>query len=249
MHLAHVAIAMLLAAAFATGGTCLAQSDAVGTVVVKEDFESGSETPDPRQWSMKLWNVPDTWQLRDGAIAGIYDRVKLGAKGHGKSLNSRLDVHDIRVSYRVKLEEPESRLSMIINAGMPKRTGSPIWHIGRIVARLDDEAGVTIVEDMATLDRNHPDVKGRKPNSAPWLRGFPQEAWAVPGRSTKACAGLKAGQWHQFVVENIGTTWTVWVDGKQVATATLEHSDVDKESANFIAERLVIIDDIVMEKL
>jgi hypothetical protein len=57
------------------------------------------------------------------------------------------------------------------------------------------------------------------------------------------------GQWHQFVVENIGTRWTLWIDGKEVLTQVMKHSDTEKETVAFIAFAPLLLDDIVIEEL
>ena len=61
--------------------------------------------------------------------------------------------------------------------------------------------------------------------------------------------GLVTGRWYQFVVENIGTKWTLWVDGKETLSLNLKRSDVEKESVNFIGFGPFLLDDILIEEL
>ena len=54
---------------------------------------------------------------------------------------------------------------------------------------------------------------------------------------------------NQFVVANIGTKWTLWVDGKETLSLNLKRSDVEKESVNFIGFGPFLLNYIFIEEL
>jgi len=80
-----LAIAMLLA------GTAVAaaQSSRKGRVLIDEDFSSG--VVDTKNFSNDSWDVPETWQLRDGTVAAIYDPTQHPGRAHGKSINPKFE--------------------------------------------------------------------------------------------------------------------------------------------------------------
>ena len=227
----------------------LGQSSVTGRVLVEERFESGDDTSRTR-FSNASFNMADTWELRDGAIASIYDRTKFPGKAHGKSVDPRFRARDVRVSYRVRFDSDASSISMIVNAGFPEKTGLPLWHLGdanaRIVAKAGD-ADVSLYERCFARDVNDPRVKDKTQKPSGLLAAV--NAYGVSGVGTRAVAGLKTGQWHRFVVEVVGPEWTYWVDGRQVLAMTQEYADCDKESINFIAFGPLLLDDIVIEEL
>ncbi|MEI6713271.1 MAG: hypothetical protein WCO60_05935 [Verrucomicrobiota bacterium] len=240
---------LLLSLILFTTNAC-AQSSAKGKVLVKADFNNA--TVDKALFGITSWNIPETWEQRDGAIACIYDPKQHPGKAHGTSINPRFKARDVRVSYRVKFEGEEARLSMLINTPFPAKTGIPVWHIGDVNARLprnETEAVVSIVERDFTYDENDPRLVGKKKDHGPADIFKPYLAYSAPGISCKAPATLVKGQWHQFVVENRGTQWTLWIDGKEMLTQVMKHSDAEKETINFIAFAPLLLDDIVIEEL
>jgi hypothetical protein len=58
----YLALAMLLAST----AVAAAQSPKKGRVLIDEDFSSG--VVDTNNFSNDSWDVPETWQLRDGAM-------------------------------------------------------------------------------------------------------------------------------------------------------------------------------------
>ena len=48
---------------------------------------------------------------------------------------------------------------------------------------------------------------------------------------------------------NVGTQWTLWIDGKQLLTQVMKHSNVEKETVAFIGKGTLLLDDIVIEEL
>jgi len=242
-HLLLLSLALLNTSA-------LAQSAAKGTVLVKSDFSK--EIADKAVFGISSWNIPETWELRDGALASIYDPKQHPGKAHGTSINPRFKARDVRVSYRVKFEDESARLSMLINTPFPAKTGIPVWHIGDVNARLprnETDAVVSIAERDFTYDENDPRIAGKPKSFGPADIFKPYLAYAANGISCRAPAALVKGQWHQFVVENIGTQWTLWIDGKQILTQVMKHSDAEKETVNFIAFAPLLLDDIVIEEL
>jgi hypothetical protein len=227
------------------------QSPAVGTVLLREDFSTGPERANPRAFGGgKTWNIPDTWEWRDGAAASIYDRTKHPGKGHGKSIDPHFRGRDIRVSYRVRFDSDASSISMIVNTGFPDKTGLPLWHLGDANAQISvdaTKADVSLYERCFTRDINDPRVKDKTQKPGGLLKNM--IAYGLPGKSVKDRIGLKVGEWTQFVVEVVGPQWTYWVNGTQVLTMTQEYADCDKETVNFIAFGPLLLDDIVIEEL
>jgi hypothetical protein len=225
------------------------QSPSQGTLLILEDFSSG--TVDRAKFSNAEWNVPDTWELREGALASIYDAQKHPGKAHGRSVDPKFKAHNVRVGYRVKFEGEAARLSMIINAGFPPvKTGLPVWHIGDVNSRLPRNASdtcISIGERDFTYDENDPRNVRKSHGPADIFK--PLGAFEIPGINTRGSAPLEPGKWHQFVVENIGTRWTLWVDGRESLSLTLKHSDIEKASINFIAFGPLLLDDIRIEEL
>jgi hypothetical protein len=227
----------------------LAQSGLTGRVLVEERFESGDDTSRTR-FSNASFNMPDTWELRDGAIASIYDRTKFPGKAHGKSVDPRFRARDVRVSYRVRFDSDTASISMIVNAGFPEKTGLPLWHLGDANGRIASKAGdadVSLYERCFARDIDDPRVKDKTQKPGGLLATV--NAYGVSGVGTRAEAGLETGRWHRFVVEVVGPEWTYWVDGRQVLAMTQEYADCDKESINFIAFGPLLLDDIVIEEL
>ncbi|CAN5908686.1 hypothetical protein BH11VER1_BH11VER1_09080 [soil metagenome] len=248
----HIIAALCLV----TASLAQAQSSAKGTVLITEDFSGGEKRAQPQQWGGGLtWNFPETWEIRDGAIACIYDGKAHPGKAHGRSIDPKFKAHNVRVSYRVKFEGETAMMDMLINAPLkPGKPGSVLWHIGDTVTRPatpNGKSDVIISERDFTRDVNHPALKGRKLDPAVLEKpeGTFGSVYGIPGASTNKKLGLVTGQWYQFVVESIGTKWTLWVDGKETLSLNLKRSDVEKESVNFIGFGPFLLDDIIVEEL
>ncbi len=237
-------------------GTVHAQSSAKGSVLIREDFSGGEKRAAPKQWGGGLtWNIPETWEVRDGVIACIYDSKAHPGKAHGKSIDPKFQARNVRVSYRIKFEGEGARMDMLINAPLrPGKPGSVLWHIGDVVTRITKSGArddVSIGERDFTRDVNHPALNGKTldPAVLELPEGTFRSAYGIPGASTHQKIGLNTDQWYQFVVENIGTKWTLWVDSKETISLDLKRSDVEKESVNFIGTGPLLLDDIVIEGL
>jgi hypothetical protein len=232
------------------------QSQAIGTVVLQEDFSHGPERANPQAFGGgKTWDIPDTWEWRDGVVASLYDHAKHPGKAHGKSIDPKFKARDIRVRYRVKFEAEGARLDMIINAPLkPGKPGSVLWHIGDVVTRVtkpNARDDVSIGERDFTRDTNHPALAGKKLDPAVLAKpeGTFGSAYGIPGAAAHARIGLVTDRWYEFVVEAVGTRWTLWIDGKETLALDLKRADVAKESLNFIASGPLLLDDIVIEAL
>lgn len=193
-----------------------AQSSAKGTVIIKEDFSGGEKRAEPQKWGGRLtWNTPETWEVRDGVIACIYDGKVHPSKAHGKSLDPKFKAQNVRVSYRIQFESEAAMMDMVINAPLrPGKPGSVLWHIGDVATRVTKPGArddVSIGERDFTRDVNHPALKGRKldPEVLKLPEGTFCSAYGIPGESTFKKLGLVTGQWYRFVVESIGTKWTL----------------------------------------
>jgi hypothetical protein len=236
--------------------TARAQSDLPGTVLIREDFSGGEQRAEPKLWGGgPTWNIPETWEIRDGAIACIYDGKAHPGKAHGKSIDPKFKAHNVRVSYRIKFEGEGAMMDMLINAPLrPGKPGSVLWHIGDVVTRLLKPGGgedVSIGERDFTRDVNHPKLAGKTLDPAVLDKpeGTFGSAYGIPGASVRAPFGLVKGQWYKFVVENVGTRWTLWVDGRETLKLELGRSDCEKESVNFIGFGPFLLDDILIESL
>ena len=230
-------------------GTAAAQSRTQGRVLITEDFSSS--TVDRKNFSNTSWDVPDTWQLNDGGLQCIYDPKQHPGKAHGKSIDPKFKARDVRVSYRVKFGGEAARMVMIINAGFPPvKTGLPVWHIADVTARLPrnpNDACIDISERDFTRDENDP--RNTKKSRGPAEIFKPLGAYEIRGVNCKTHAAIVLGKWTTFVVESVGTEWTLWIDGKKTLSQTHKHADCDKESINFIAFGPLVLDDIVVEEL
>jgi hypothetical protein len=232
------------------------QSSAKGTVLIQEDFNSGEQRTHPSLWGGGAsWNVPETWEIREGAIACIYDGKAHPGKAHGKSIDPKFKAHNVRVRYRSKFEGEGARMDMLINAPLrPGKPGSVLWHIGDVVTRITKPGArddVSIGERDFTRDVNHPALKDKTLDPAVLTlpEGTFRSAYPIPGESVFKKIDLVTGRWYQFVVENMGTQWTLWVDGKETLSLRLKRSDVEKESVNFIGFGPFLLDDIEIEAL
>lgn len=248
--------AAVAAALCAPGPTAHGQSNLPGTVLITEDFSGGEQRAEPKLWGGgPTWNIPETWEIRDGAIACIYDGKAHPGKAHGKSIDPRFKAHNVRVSYRIKFEGEGAMMDMLINAPLrPGKPGSVLWHIGDVVTRvLKPGAGddTSISEREFTRDVNHPKLAGKTLDPAVLEKpeGTFGSAYGIPGASAKAASGLVTGQWYRFVVENVGTKWTLWIDGRETLSLELKRSDCEKESVNFIGFGPFLLDDILIESL
>jgi hypothetical protein len=226
----------------------LAQSTVTGNAIVAADFSSAEV--DRRTFTFESWNMPGTWELREGALACIYDATQNPGRLHGKSIDCRFQAHDIRVSYRARFSGKQASLAVHINAAFPDKTGIPVWHIGSANARLaphENDVDVSIHEHDFTYDPDDPRIPNRQAKQAGFMKQL--GAFGIPGASGRAKAALQNDTWHCFVVESVGTHWTMWVDGRKTLNVKMKHSDCDKESINFVGFGPLLIDDILVEEL
>ena len=226
-----------------------AQSDRKGTTLIHETFSDA--TPDRAKFGIADWNIPNTWELKDGSLLCTYDHSKNPGKAHGKSIDPRFKARDVRVSYKVRFHNQDARISMLINAAFPPiKTGIPVWHIGDVNSRLpknDLDSCVSIGERDFTYDENHP--KNVRKSHGPADIFKPLWAYEIPGISCRQHHPLTLDRWHQFVVESVGTQWTLWIDGKEALSQVMKNADCAKESVNFIAFASLSLDDIHIESL
>jgi len=232
-----------------------AQSSVKGTLLIKEDFSGGESRKDTKQWGGgPSWKVPETWEIREGAIACIYAPKAHPGKAHGRSLDAKFSAHNVRVSYRVRFDSEGAGLGMLLNAVFPSRSKNPLWHIGPVNTGVTSAAArrdVSITEWDFTRDPSHPALAGKKLDPAVLEKpeGSFGSVYGIPGGSTSAKLGLVPGKWYQFVFESVGTKWTLWVDGKESLNLTLKRADCEKETINFIGSGPLLLDDIVIEEL
>lgn len=226
----------------------LAQSTMTGNAIVTADFSSAEV--DRRTFTFESWNIPGTWELRDGALACIYDATQNPGRLHGKSIDCRFEARDIRVSYRARFSSKQASLAVLINAAFPDKTGIPVWHIGSANTRLaphENNVDVSMHEHDFTYDPDDPRIPNRQAKQSGFMKQL--GAFGIPGASGRSKAALQNDTWHCFVVESVGTHWTMWVDGREIMKVKMKHSDCDKESINFVGFGPLLIDDILVEEL
>ena len=232
-----------------------AQSSAKGTILIKEDFSGGENRKDTKLWGGgPSWNIPETWEVRNGAIACIYDPKAHPERLHAKSLDAKFSAHNVRISYRIRFEAEGSGVGMCLNAVFPSRSKNPLWHIGPVdvrAAKPTAKNDVSIYEWDFTRDPNHPALAGKKldPKVLEKPEGSLGSVYSIPGGSATAKVGIVPGKWYQFVFESVGTQWTLWVDGKETLKLNLKRADCEKETINFLGSGPLLIDDIVVEAL
>ena len=241
-------LAMLLLAIAWRAESSFAQSAAPGRLLVSEDFS----TADEKSYGPSGRDISSSWQAQEGAMTSVYEKGKRPGRAHGEPLSVPLAVRDVRLSWRANFDSDQARLALIIFAEKPEKTGIPVWHIGDINVQLPvagnvPDENVSIFERDFTTDRNHPRVRNKGVEPSGMFKPF--NAWAVGGLFEKRHVPLSEGHWHTFIVESVDTSWTLWVDGKQVLTVPMKHAACQKASAGFLGFGPVVLDDVVVEEL
>lgn len=226
-----------------------AQSERPGTVLLRADFSS--EQIEPGKWGHPSWNYEGYWKLADGALRGVYVQQP-GAK-HGKSVRALIDGHrNLRVAFRFRLEKPLSRLEVLPNGKFPF-SPYPHEHIARLRlslggidagARWHDQGGrdLGLIEDGYTDDAKHPKL----PADA---KAHPLGGFRFYDGCGSSSTRLTANHWHRAVLEIVGQKWTAWIDGREELTLTVRWPDLPVHSVDFLSNGLILLDDLVVERL
>jgi len=153
--------------------------------------------------------VVPTFAVEDGALKGTQTRDKNVPAENGKpAVTPHAAVHGLEIPTKDSVVEVRIKFdgaSMIdVEFDDRKYTGSHYGHLCRAQVRL---TGVTIVDEREGSMRN--DIYEMKDPSKKAER-----AKLLAGKSVTYPAKLEAGKWYTLVVETVGDTMRVTIDGK-----------------------------------
>ena len=172
-------------------------------LLFSDDFE-GAEPA-------KVWHkVVPAFVVEKGALKGTQTRDKNAPAANGKAaLIAHAAVHGLEIPTKDSVVEARIRFegaSMIdVEFDDRKYTGSHYGHLCRAQVRLN---GVTLIDERDGTMRN--DIyEMNKDSSRKAERGK-----LLTGRTVTYPAKLEAGKWYALVVETVGDTMRVTIDGK-----------------------------------
>jgi hypothetical protein len=172
-------------------------------------FSDDFQGPEPA----KVWHkVVPTFVVENGALKGTQTRDKNIPAEDGKpAVMAHAAVHGLEIPTKDSVVEVKIRFegaSMIdVEFDDRKYTGSHYGHICRAQVRLN---GVTIIDERDGNMRN--DIyEMRDPAKKA------ERAKLLAGRQVTYPARLEAGKWYTLVVETVGDTMRVTIDGKPAA--------------------------------
>jgi hypothetical protein len=174
-------------------------------LLFSDDFE-GAEPA-------KVWHkVVPTFAVEKGVLKGTQTRDKTIPAENGKpAVTPHAAVHGLDIPTRDSVVEVKIRFegaSMIdVEFDDRKFTGSHYGHLCRAQVRL---TGVTIIDEKEGSMRN--DIYEMKDPAKKAER-----AALLKGKSVTYPAQLEAGKWYTLVVETVGDTMRVTIDGKPAA--------------------------------
>ena len=171
-------------------------------LLFSDDFE-GAEPA-------KVWHkVVPTFAVEKGALKGTQTRDKNVPAENGKpAVTPHAAVHGLEIPTKDSVVEVRIKFdgASMIDVEFDDRqyTGSHYGHLCRAQVRL---TGVTIVDEREGSMRN--DIYEMKDPSKKAER-----AKLLAGKSVTYPAKLEAGKWYTLVVETVGDTMRVTIDGK-----------------------------------
>lgn len=174
-------------------------------LLFSDDFE-GAEPA-------RVWHkVVPTFAIEKGALKGTQTRDQNIPAADGKpAITSHAAVHGLEIPTKDSVVEVKIRFegaSMIdVEFDDRKYTGAHYGHLCRAQVRLN---GVTIVDERDGNMRN--DIYEMRDPARKAER-----AKLLVGRQVTYPAKLEAGKWYTLVVETVGDTMRVTVDGKPAA--------------------------------
>ena len=175
-------------------------------LLFSDDFE-GAE---PAQ----VWHkVVPTFVVEKGVLKGTQTRDKDVPAEDGKpAIQAHAAVHGLEIPTKDSVVEVKIRFegaSMIdVEFDDRKYTGSHYGHLCRAQVRLN---GVTIIDERDGSMRNDIYEMSRDPTKKEERKKL------LAGRSITYPAKLEAGKWYALVVETVGNTMRVTLDGKPAA--------------------------------
>lgn len=174
-------------------------------LLFSDDFEAAEPA--------RVWHkVVPTFAIEKGALKGTQTRDQNIPAADGKpAITSHAAVHGLEIPTKDSVVEVKIRFegaSMIdVEFDDRKYTGAHYGHLCRAQVRLN---GVTIVDERDGNMRN--DIYEMRDPARKAER-----AKLLVGRQVTYPAKLEAGKWYTLVVETVGDTMRVTVDGKPAA--------------------------------
>ena len=171
-------------------------------VLFSDDFEGAAPA--------KVWHkVVPTFAVEKGALKGTQTRDKnIPAEGGKPAVTAHAAVHGLEIPTKDSVVEVKIKFegaTMIdVEFDDRKYTGAHYGHICRAQVRL---TGVTIIDERDGSMRN--DIYAMKDPAQKAER-----AKLLAGRSATFPAKLEQGKWYTLVVETVGDTMRVTIDGK-----------------------------------
>jgi hypothetical protein len=160
-----------------------------------------------------VWHkVVPTFAVENGALKGTQTRDKTIPAADGKpEITAHAAVHGLEIPTKDSIVEVKIKLdgaSMVdVEFDDRKYTGAHYGHLCRAQVRLD---GVRIIDERDGSMRN--DIYAMKDPSQ-----RAEKAKLMAGRQVTYPAKLEAGKWYTLVVETVGDTMRVTIDGKPAA--------------------------------
>src|SRR3954464_622318 len=162
----------------------------------------------------KVWHkVVPTFAVENGTLHGTQTRDKNIPAADGKAaIAPHAAVHGLEIPTKDSVVEVKIRFegaSMIdVEFDDRKYTGAHYGHLCRAQVRIN---GVTIVDEREGSMRNDIYEMSKDPTKKA------ERAKLMAGRQVTYPAKLEAGKWYNLVVETVGDTMRVTIDGKPAA--------------------------------
>ena len=159
----------------------------------------------------KVWHkVVPTFAVENGVLKGTQTRDKDVPTADGKSVvKAHAAVHGLEIPTKDSVVEVRVRLdgaTMVdVEFDDRKYTGAHYGHLCRAQVRLN---GVTIIDERDGTMRNDIYEMNKDPGKKA------ERAKLLVGRSVTFPAKLEPGRWYALVVETVGDTMRVTLDGK-----------------------------------
>jgi hypothetical protein len=172
-------------------------------LLFSDDFEG--QTP------AKVWHkVVPTFAVEQGVLKGTQTRVKDTPSPDGKSIiKAHAAVHGLEIPTKDSIIEVKIRLdgaTMVdVEFDDRKYTGAHYGHLCRAQVRLN---GVTLIDERDGGMRN--DIRAMQADPAKKA----EVAALLKGRRVTYPAKLESGKWYTLVVETVGDSMRVLIDGQ-----------------------------------
>jgi hypothetical protein len=172
-------------------------------MLFSDDFEAAEPA--------KVWHkVVPTFVVENGALKGTQTRDKNIPAADGKpAVQAHAAVHGLEIPTKDSVVECRIKLdgaTMIdVEFDDRKYTGSHYGHLCRAQVRLN---GVTIIDERDGTMRNDIYAMSKDPDKKA------ERAKLLVGRQVTYPAKLETGKWYHLVVETVGDTMLVTLDGK-----------------------------------